>query len=75
MAEMNDEARAALALVPAVREIMDLVRQKLPPDTHFGVMVLVPGRPEGRVIAMTTDRDVVAPAVAQWVLDVLGGSG
>jgi hypothetical protein len=70
--DLEADERAALRLVPITREIMDEIREKLPEGTHFGVMILVPGKPEGRVVAMTTDRDVVAPAVAQWVLEVLG---
>jgi hypothetical protein len=70
--EMGAEARAALRLVPIAKEFMEDLRGRLPEGTHFGIMLLVPGDPEGRVVAMTTDRDVVAPAVAMWVLDVLG---
>jgi hypothetical protein len=76
--EWNDEAEAryALALVPLVKEVMNFCRGKFPPDTHFGVMVLVkpvPGQEYGRVVAMTTDRQVVAPAVAQWTIQVMRG--
>ncbi len=69
--ELTPEAREALRLLPFARDAMDVIRAQLPDDTHFGLMVLVPGEKEGRVIALTTDRDVVAPAVARWVMDVL----
>jgi hypothetical protein len=72
MAGLDADERAALALIPFAREAMDAIREKLPEGTDFGLMVLVPGKPEGRIIALTTDREVVAPAVAQWVLNVLG---
>lgn len=69
---LTADAKAALQLVPVAKAIMDTVRGMLPEGTHFGLMLLVPGAPEGRVVALTTDRDVVAPAVAHWVLDVMG---
>lgn len=68
---MTDEARDALAFVPKAKELADLVRDRLPPGTHFGVMILVPGKQVGKVVAITSDRKVVAPAVAQWVLTAL----
>lgn len=68
---LGPDERAALRLVPIAKEFMDDLRGRLPDGTHFGIMLLVPGDPEGRVVAMTTDRDVVAPAVAHWVMDVL----
>jgi hypothetical protein len=66
-----DEA-AALALMPHVKQIMDTLRPMLPDGTDFGVFVLVPGKREGRVIAINTNRDIMAPAIAQWVLGTLG---
>lgn len=69
--DLNDESRAALQLMPFTKDIFDLVKAKLPPGTDFGVMVLVPGKPEGNVIAITTDRRRVAFAVGQWVASVL----
>lgn len=64
----------ALALIPFAKEIADFVREKLPPDTHFGVLVLVPNsdpKLESRIIALTSDRHVVAHAAGQWVLNIL----
>lgn len=55
-------------MVPHAKRMMDALTPMLPPGTHFGVFVLVPGEPEGRVVAMTTDRNVVGPAVAEWFL-------
>lgn len=76
--EWNDEAeqRHAMAMIPFVREVMDYCKAKFPPSTDFGVMLLVkpvPGQEYGRVIAMTTDRERVAPPVAQWALQVMRG--
>lgn len=65
------ESRFALAISPLMREIGDYVKSKLPPGTDFGVMVVVPGTPEGRVIALTTDRERVAFAVGQWVITAI----
>lgn len=72
---MSDDAitpdgRAALALVPHVRQVMDTVRPMLPEGTDFGVFVLVPGSAESRVIAITTDRERVGFAVAQWFVNI-----
>lgn len=75
MSDLTPEAQLALAIVPLTKEIMDAVKAKLPPGVHFGVMVLVPGEPHGHVVAMTTDRDMVAPAVAEWVLETMGPTG
>ena len=68
---LNDDAKAALALVPHAKEIADFVRAKIPDGLHWGVLILVPGKPEGRVVAVTSDRQQVAIGAAQWVLDVL----
>lgn len=68
---IDDESRAALALIPFAKEIADFVRAKVPEGTQWGVLLLVDGKPEGRVIALTSDRGKVAVAAAQWVLDVL----
>lgn len=68
------ERNFALALLPLAKEVADDVRARLPAGTHFGVFVLAPAvEPggEGRVIAITSDRDVVLPAVAQWALTQL----
>jgi hypothetical protein len=70
-APLDDDARAALAFVPHAKEIADMVRSKIPPGIHWGILILVPGHPEGRVVALTSDRRKVAVGAAQWVLDVL----
>lgn len=73
---MDAEERALARFVPTAKEIMDDIRGRLPDGTHFGLMILAPGDgKQGRVIAITTDRDVVAPAVAQWALTVLPRKG
>lgn len=70
--EVDAEAKFALAMVPLGKEVMDRVRDMLPEGTHFGVFILTPPHQgEGRVIALTTDRDVIAPNVAQWVVEIL----
>jgi hypothetical protein len=71
---MSDEgfdadARFTLGILPMVNEVFSKVKSMLPPDTHFGVFILTPPHEgEGRVIAATTDRNVVGPQVAQWFL-------
>lgn len=69
--ELGNDERAILRLAPIAKEWMQELQARLPEGTHFGVMILVPGKPEGRIIAMTTDREIVAHAVAQWVLTAL----
>ena len=69
----REEENAALALIPLVKEIAEFVRSKLPKGQHFGVLIPVkdPHRPgEVRIIALTSDRDILAPFAAQWALDV-----
>ena len=64
----------ALAVAPLMREIADGVRAKLPDGTHFALQILapssVPGE-AGRLMAISSDRDVMAPHVAQWVTTIL----
>jgi hypothetical protein len=69
--DISPDEAAALAFMPHVKQIMDTLRPMLPEGTDFGVFVLVPGKKEGRVIAINTNRDVMAPAIAQWVLSAL----
>ena len=71
---LDPEERALLQLTPLAKEIMGDLRERLPPGTHFGVMILIPGEPEGRIVAITTDREIVAHAVGQWVLSALPGN-
>lgn len=67
---MADDSRALLALQPVAKELMKLVKDRLPPGTHFGIFILAPGEPEGRFIAICTDRQKIAPNAAAWFLDV-----
>jgi hypothetical protein len=69
--DLNDDARAALQFTPIAKELMNQIREQLPEGTHFGLLILVPGEPEGRVVAITTDRQTVAVAAAQWVMSAL----
>ena len=72
----EDEERYMLALVPLTKDIADYTKAKLPLGTHFGVLVLVPSSEpgtEGRVLAITSDRTIVAHAAGQWVLNVMRG--
>lgn len=67
------EQQYGLALAPVMKELADEVKRRLPPGTHFGVLVLVPSSdPDalGRTLAITSDRRVVAAAAGQWVLTV-----
>lgn len=67
----DDEIAAVLQFVPHARELMDLLRAKLPEGVHFGLVILVPGNPEGRVLALTTDRRRMARAAGEWIVSVL----
>jgi hypothetical protein len=70
-----EEERIMLELLPKLKEMMDYVTDQLPPGMDFGIILLAPNKhnpnAEGRVVAMTTNRDRVAVGVAQWVLNVL----
>lgn len=70
---LDGDERDALALTPLAKSIADDVRAKLPEGTHFAVFVLAPTSTpgEGRVIAVTSDREVMLPNVAQWVMSLL----
>lgn len=68
------EQRYMLALVPLMRECNEFVKSKLPAGIDFGLLVVVPevvAGEEGRVLALTTDRERMAWAAAQWVVTVL----
>lgn len=65
---------AALSFLPHAKEIMASVKAKLPPGTEFGVMILTGPNPDDQVIAITTHREVVAPAVATWALATISGA-
>jgi hypothetical protein len=70
----EQEEQATLALVPLAKEIADFVRGKIPAGADFGVLLFAKppeGQHEGRVIAVTSDRDRVAHHAAQWVLSVI----
>lgn len=65
-----------LAIAPLMQEIADFVKSKLPAGTDFGVLIYAPSsdpKAEGRVIAVTSDRDRMAFYAAQWILTVLPG--
>lgn len=72
--EHRDE-ESALQLLPAAREIRDFVEARIPPGTGWGVFLL-PGEDDKdglrRVLALTSNRDVMARAVGTWLMDVLG---
>jgi hypothetical protein len=67
----RDDENAMLALVPLAKEIADFCRSRLPEGQHFGVIIPVRvAEKEVRIIALTSDREQVAPYAAQWALDV-----
>lgn len=69
----REDENAALAMIPLAKEIADFVRSRLPAGQDFGVLIPVkdPHRPgEVNIIALTSDRDIIAPFAAQWALDV-----
>lgn len=70
----REEEAHVLAIAPIMKEIADMVKAKLPAGTDFGVLVFAPSREpneEGRVLAVTTDRERMATYAAQWALTVL----
>jgi hypothetical protein len=72
--ESDEDAGYLLALAPLAEDIMHYVRSTLPPGQHFGVIIPVANkqdRSDSRIIAMCSDRAVIAPAAAQWALTVL----
>lgn len=69
---LDDEEMAALALIPFAKEVADMIRARVPQGTDFGVFFFADGEPEGRVVAITSDRDRVAVYVGQWLLNILG---
>ena len=78
MSESNWDPAAeegyALAIAPLLNEIAEYVKTKLPPGTDFGVLVFAPSsdpKAEGRIMAVTTNRDRMAVYAAKWVLTVL----
>jgi hypothetical protein len=67
----EEDENAALAMIPIAKEIMDFCRRLLPADQDFGVFIPVRiSAGEVRIIAMTTNRDRMAPYAARWALDV-----
>lgn len=69
----DDEEKYMLALAPILKDIGDVVKAKLPPGIDFGVIVCVPSPNVGelgRVLAITTDRERVSFAAAQWCMNV-----
>lgn len=81
--DMEDMQRLGAAMIPYAKKMAEHAKANLPEGVHWGVIVLPPAplRPApddkvGRmpVVVITSDRDVVAPQVAFWVMDVLGGA-
>ena len=79
--DMEDMQRLGQGMTPFAKEIAEFARSRLPEGVHFGVFVLVPtalrpapGEARGRlpIVAITSDRDIMGPAVAYWVMSVLG---
>lgn len=69
--EYSNDERFALGMLPHAKKAMDAVREMLPDGTHFGIFVLVPvDEKEWRVVALNTDRQLMAPAIAQWFLSI-----
>lgn len=71
----DSEEAFALAVAPILKEMANSVRDRLPSGTDFGVLVFAPAddrKGDGRVLAITTDRQRMARYAARWVLTVLG---
>lgn len=68
---MRDEAKALLQNERQLRALGNKVKALLPPDTDFGLFLIVPvpGDPEsdGQVLSITTDDDLLLAPVARWV--------
>lgn len=61
--------RLAVAMIPYAKKLAEYARANLPEGVHWMVAVLPPG--VGGVIAISSDRDVMAPNVASWVMETL----
>jgi hypothetical protein len=68
----QDEA-FALALAPKIREMMDFVRDRLPKDTHFAVLIEAETPGCARVLAGSTNRERMALRAAEWARSVRNG--
>jgi hypothetical protein len=74
---LEDDERYLLALIPLAKEIAAFIKGKIPEGADYGVFMFakpVERGGEGRIIALTSDRDRVAPLVAQWTLTVMGNT-
>lgn len=75
MAETNwnpeREAEYLKQLEPVLKGCMDDVKGRLPAGTDFGILIYVPGEPEARVIATSTDRDKFVLHAAQYVMNMV----
>jgi hypothetical protein len=72
--DSEEEAAFALAAAPLMRELLDLIRARVPEGTHFTVALLPPNadrRGWGRLLVGSTDRAVMLPNLANWVLTML----
>lgn len=67
----EEEQRNLLQFANVMEPHYERLKAALPPGTQFGILViapaLVPGD-EGRIVAMTTDREKIGVAAAQWIL-------
>lgn len=63
----------ALALLPLAKEIVAFVKDRIPPDTEYAVL-LVPATTDQhglkRTVAISSNRDRMSFYAAQWALDV-----
>lgn len=69
----EEDESFALAIAPAMQDLMDTVRARLPEGTHFAVLVEAKGNGCARVIAASTDRQHMALRAAEWALSVRSG--
>jgi hypothetical protein len=66
----------ALALGEQLKGMYEHVKKTLPPGAHFGIIIDIPASTpegEGRIAALATNRNIVAPLAAQWAESVLSG--
>lgn len=70
MSEWNAEAeqRFALTVASELKGIFEQIRAQLGPEVHFGLLIELPIGKDGRLIAMTTDRERIARRAAEWIV-------
>lgn len=72
----REEENAALALGAHFHETYDYIKSKLPPGTHFALIVDIPSidGKDDRIMTLATNRSYMAPLAEEWAVSVLRSS-